>query len=135
MSPRIVIDNNVYVSRFLKLSSIPGLAVVKALREGKTLISTATWVELREVLQRPKFARFIRPGLLEPYLTDVWRTAEQVTISTPIRACRDPRHDKFLEVAVHGRADAIVTGDQDLLVLNPFRGIAILTPRDYVQRS
>ena len=135
MSQRIVIDTNVYVSRFLKLSSIPGLAVVKALRESKTLVSTATWMELREVLQRPKFTRFIRPGLLEPYLTDVWRTAEQITISTPIRACRDPRDDKFLEVAVHGRADAIVTGDQDLLELNPFRGIAIITPRAYLERG
>jgi len=135
MSRRIVIDTNVYVSRFLRPSSFPGLAVVKALREGKTLVSTATWMELREVLQRPKFARYVKPGLLEPYLTDVWRTAEQVTISTPIRACRDPKDDKFLEVAVHGRADAVVTGDQDLLVLNPFRGIAILTPREYVERS
>lgn len=135
MSQRIVIDTNVYVSRFLKLSSIPGLAVVKALREGKTLVSTATWMELREVLQRPKFARFIKPGLLEPYLADVWKAAEQIIIPTPIRACRDPKDDKFLEVAVHGRADAIVTGDADLLDLNPFRGIAILTPRMYVERE
>jgi putative PIN family toxin of toxin-antitoxin system len=133
MSQRIVIDTNVYVSRFLKPSSIPGLAVVKALREGKTLISTATWMELREVLQRPKFARFIKPGLMEPYLADVWNAAEQIIVSTPIHACRDPKDDKFLEVAVHGKAGAIVTGDQDLLVLNPFRGIAILTPRAYLE--
>ncbi len=51
-----------------------------------------------------------------------------------IRACRDPKDDKFLEVAVHGRADAIVTGDEDLLVLHPLRGIAILTPREYVEQ-
>jgi predicted nucleic acid-binding protein len=51
----------------------------------------------------------------------------------PIRACRDPRDDKFLEVAVNGRADAIVTGDQDLLVLNPFQGIPILSPAGYLE--
>jgi putative PIN family toxin of toxin-antitoxin system len=135
MNQRIVIDTNVYVSRFLKPLAVPGLAVVKALREGKTLVSTATWMELYEVLHRPKFARFIRPSLLEPYLTDVWRTAERVAIPTPIRACRDPKDDKFLEVAVHGSADAIVTGDRDLLDLHPFRGIAILTPREYVERG
>jgi predicted nucleic acid-binding protein len=56
-----------------------------------------------------------------------------VTILSPVRACRDPRDDKFLEVAVHGRADAIVTGDRDLLDLNPFRGIAILTPAEYLE--
>jgi len=56
-----------------------------------------------------------------------------IQILTPIRACRDPKDDKFLEVAVHGRADAIVTGDADLLALHPFRGIAILTPADYLE--
>ena len=60
---------------------------------------------------------------------------EAVPILYAIRVCRDPKDDKFLEVAVHGQADAIVTGDQDLLNLNPFRGIAILTPREYVERS
>jgi hypothetical protein len=49
--------------------------------------------------------------------------------------CRDPRDDKFLEVAVHGRADVIVTGDRDLLDLNPFRGIEILTPAEYLKRG
>jgi putative PIN family toxin of toxin-antitoxin system len=46
----------------------------------------------------------------------------------PIRASRDPKDDKFLEAAVNGRADVLVTGDKDLLDLNPFRGVAIVTP-------
>jgi putative PIN family toxin of toxin-antitoxin system len=133
MSRRIVVDTNVYVSRFIRPVSIPGLAVVKAVRQDQTLISLPIWMELRTVLHRPKFSRFTRPGLLEPYLNDVWMAAQSVVISTPIRACRDPKDDKFLEVAVHGRADAIVTGDRDLLVLNPFRGIAILTPAAYLE--
>ena len=49
-------------------------------------------------------------------------------------ASRDPKDDKFLDVAVNGRADVIVTGDGDLLALHPFRGIAILTPAAYVER-
>ena len=132
MSKRIVIDTNVYVSRLIRPVSIPGLAVIKAVRQDQTLISMQIWMELRTVLQRPKFARFIRPGLLEPFLNDVWMAAQSVVISSPIHACRDPRDDKFLEVAVHGRADAIVTGDADLLALNPFRGIAILSPAAYL---
>jgi predicted nucleic acid-binding protein len=59
----------------------------------------------------------------------------QIIDPPPIRACRDPKDDKFLEVAVHGRTDAIVTGDEDLLDLNPFRGVAILTPAEYLERS
>jgi predicted nucleic acid-binding protein len=58
-----------------------------------------------------------------------------VPITSSIRACRDARDDKLLELAVDGRADLIVTGDLDLLELHPFRGIAILTPNDYLQRE
>jgi putative PIN family toxin of toxin-antitoxin system len=63
------------------------------------------------------------------------RAIVMVDIPFPIHACRDPRDDKFLEVAVHGHADLIVTGDADLLALNPFQGIAILTPAEYLERA
>jgi predicted nucleic acid-binding protein len=56
-----------------------------------------------------------------------------ISIPPSIRACRDPRDDKFLEVAVHGRADLILTGDSDLLALHPFQGIAILTPAAFLE--
>ncbi len=56
-----------------------------------------------------------------------------VAISERIAECRDPTDDKFLELAVNGRADMIVTGDLDLLVLNPFRGIPIIEPAAFVQ--
>ena len=133
MSLRIVIDTNVYVSRALRSSSVPGMAVNKAWLEATTLLSAATWAEVQAVLKRAKFAAYIRSGTLEPYLEKVQSIATFVPILTPIRACRDPRDDKFLEVAVNGRADAIVTGDQDLLVLNPFREIAILSPAGYLE--
>ena len=45
----------------------------------------------------------------------------------------DPKDDKFLELAVNGHADLIISGDADLLALNPFRGIPIVTPADFVQ--
>jgi predicted nucleic acid-binding protein len=59
--------------------------------------------------------------------------AELVTITERIAACRDATDDKFLELAVSGRADLIVTGDADLLALNPFRDIPIITPGVFVQ--
>ncbi len=54
--------------------------------------------------------------------------AEAVTITERIAACRDPTDDKFLELAANGRADLIVSGDNDLLVLSPFRGVRIVSP-------
>src|ERR1700730_5304035 len=59
--------------------------------------------------------------------------AELVTITERIAACRDPTDDKFLELAVNGHADLIVSGDGDLLALNPFRQIPIVTPAAFVQ--
>jgi putative PIN family toxin of toxin-antitoxin system len=61
------------------------------------------------------------------------RVAEFVTISRPVRACRDPRDDMILEVAVNGAANAIVTGDGDLLTLHPFMGVPILSPADWLR--
>lgn len=55
-----------------------------------------------------------------------------MTITTHVTVCRDPKDDKFLEVAVNGAATYIITGDNDLPVLHPFRGIPIVTPRTFV---
>lgn len=49
-----------------------------------------------------------------------------------IEECRDPKDNKILEVAVEGKADVIVTGDKDLLVLHPFRGIPIIGPAEFL---
>jgi putative PIN family toxin of toxin-antitoxin system len=135
MKPRIVLDTNVYVSRLLLAHSVPGKAVELAWRDGITIMSAMTLAELREVLLRPKFARYLRPESIEPYLEKVWELALHVESASPIRACRDPRDDKFPEVAVHGEADFLVTGDADLLMLDQFRGMAILTLAAFLERK
>jgi len=132
MSQRIVIDTNVWISRALRPLSVPAKAVDKAWTEAVPLLSMPTWTELQIVLMRPKFARYVDSNMVSSFLNQVWEVSTLVVIPTPIRACRDPRDDKFLEVAVHGRAGLIVTGDADLLALHPFRGIAILSPAQYL---
>ncbi len=132
MRQRIVVDTNVYVSRFLRPDSVPGRAVAKVWTEATPLLSVESWNELRVVLKRPKFQPYIQPHTVGEFLRQLWAISDVIEIPTPIRACRDPRDDKFLEVAIHGRADAIVTGDGDLLALHPFDGIAILTPAAFL---
>jgi putative PIN family toxin of toxin-antitoxin system len=114
----------------LKDKSAPALAVHLVARRGGLLKSTATERQLFEVLGRPHLALLIAPAARE-WLTQLLATAEPVTITERIVACRDPTDDKFLELAVNGHADFIVSGDADLLVLNPFRGIPIITPDRY----
>ena len=110
------------------------LAFLRA-QDGQLLGSDATLLELAEVMNRPRFDRYLDRALRAQLVAEYMNACEVVPIVYPIRACRDPKDDKFLEVAVHGRADAIISGDGDLLALNPFRGIAILTPREYLDRQ
>jgi putative PIN family toxin of toxin-antitoxin system len=133
-SERIVLDNNALISRLLLPGSTPGRAVTKALDEGQLLVSEATLLELADVLARRKFDRYVSVADRQRFLRLLGSVAEMVTITYPIRACRDPRDDKFLELAVNGEATVIVTGDRDLQVLNPFHGVVILSPARYLGR-
>jgi uncharacterized protein len=130
---RIVVDTNALVSRLLLPTSVPGQAVRKAVDNGILLVSEATMNELADVLARPKFDRYITLEDRQQFLRLLGRLAELVPIVYPVHACRDPRDDKFLEVALNGKAELILTGDADLLALHPWHGIVILSPADYLK--
>ena len=131
---RCVIDTNVFVSAALFSPSVPRQAVSKALRGGLLLFSECTMDELKEVLFRPKFDRYVSRKERTLLLAQLGSVAEFVPIIQLVRECRDPRDDKFLEVALNGRADLIITGDADLLGMHPWRGIAVLSPAKYLER-
>lgn len=129
---RYVVDTNTLVSRLLLSGSIPAQAVHKAIRSGDLLFSRATLMELKEVLRRPKFDRYLEPNDREQFMHLLARLAILVEVTHAVQCCRDPKDDKFLEVAINGRADVLISGDGDLLELNPFRGIPILSPREFL---
>jgi predicted nucleic acid-binding protein len=115
----------------LKQSSWPGELVRWLDRYGGLLKSAITEAQVFEVLRRPYFARSVSPSFIDG-VRRIFSQAELMTIDERVVACRDPTDDKFLELAVNGRADVLVTGDLDLLILNPFRGLPIITPRVFV---
>ena len=129
---RVVVDTNVFVSAALKNTSMPALAVRVVERHGILLKSSATERQLFDVLERPYFAALIAPATRD-WLRRLLATAERVTITERIAACRDVTDDKFLDLAVSGNADLIVSGDADLLALNPFRKIPIILPAAFVR--
>ena len=131
---RVVVDTNVLVSAALKDRSLPALAVHLVAQRGGLLKSTATERQLFDVLDRPYFTPLIAPAA-RGWLTKLLAMAEPVTIIERIVACRDPTDDKFLDLAVNGHADLIISGDGDLLVLNPFRGIPIVSPAAFVHEA
>jgi putative PIN family toxin of toxin-antitoxin system len=132
---RVVIDTNVLISGLLSATSTPAQAVEKAVTRAQLIATTETLRELIETVLQPKFDRYVRRERREALLERVASLVEIIDVLQPIRASRDPRDDKFLEAGVNGRADVIVTGDRDLLDLNPFRGIAIQAPADYLARE
>ena len=131
---RVVIDTNVFVSRLLRFDSVPGRAVGKAIHEGVILVSQMTMSELADVLAQKKFDRYVTIEQRLQFIRLMAQTAEFVSIIHTIRECRDPKDDKFLEVALNGRADVIITGDADLLGMHPWRGISNLSPSAYLRK-
>ena len=129
---RVVVDTNVFVSAALKDKSFPALALHVVGQRGTLLKSAATERQLFEVLARPQLAALIDQASID-HINKLMAAAELVTITERIVACRDATDDKFLELAVNGKADVIVSGDADLLVLNPFRDIPIVMPATFVQ--
>jgi uncharacterized protein len=131
---RVVVDTNVLVSRLILPESLPADAVRKAEREARLLISDATLYELAEVLSRRKFNRYVSRDNRRGFVERLAHIAEFVPIIRVVRECRDPKDDKFLEVALNGRADVIVTGDKDLLRMGPWRGIEIVSPAYFLAK-
>lgn len=129
---RLVFDTNVIVSAALLAGSVPRRAFDKALDEGRILISVPVLLELAEVLSRKKLNKYLLEEERMRFLVALLKEAELVEITEVVTDCRDAKDNKFLELAVSGEADCIVSGDDDLLVLNPFRGIPILTPREFL---
>jgi uncharacterized protein len=129
---RTVIDTSVVVSAVLLPRSVPRQAFDLAASRGKLLVSEETIRELDDVLRRPKFDKYVAEEKRLEFLAVLIREAKHVEITEKVTACRDPKDDKFLELAVSGGASQIVTGDDDLLALHPFRGIAVITPQRFL---
>ena len=132
---RIVFDTNVLISGALSTTSTPARALEIAVAKGDLLASTETLRELTEQLLSPKFDACVSREQREALLLHLAPLVEIVTILQTFHASRDPKDDKFLDVAVNGRADVIVAGDGGRLALHPFRGVAIVTPAEYVGRE
>jgi putative PIN family toxin of toxin-antitoxin system len=129
---RIVIDTGVSVSAVLLPRSVPRQAFDVAAARGRILVSAETVAELDDVLRRPKFDKYVSEERRLEFLAALIRQAEVCDVREPIRACRDPKDNKFLELAVTGLASHIISSDSDLLSLHPFQRIRIVTPREFI---
>jgi hypothetical protein len=132
---RFVFDSNAIVSASLLKKSATRQALDKTRRHGTLLFTLPTINELNDVLRREEFNKYVMEDERIQLLSTMMRESLLIEIIENITDCRDINDNKFLELAVSGKAICIVSGDTDLLVLHPFRGIPILTPREFLDYS
>ncbi|MGF1614265.1 MAG: putative toxin-antitoxin system toxin component, PIN family [Gammaproteobacteria bacterium] len=127
-----VFDTNTLISRLLSPGGIPAKAVDHALASGLLLVSIETMNELARVLDRPKFDPYVSREDRRRFINLLGGVSRIVPIARKVHVCRDPKDDIFLDVALNGEAKAIITGDEDLLELDPFHGVRIVKPAEFL---
>ena len=128
----IVFDASTLVGAALKADSVPERALLRAEEIDVLALSSAVDAELSEVLSRPKFTRAVSAERLQRFL-DLLRTSSLwFEPSVNVADCRDPKDNKYLELALASGAETIVSSDNDLIVLHPWRGVKILSAADYL---
>ena len=133
---RVVLDTSTLVSAALRIGSVPHQALLKALGSCELCASSATLNELEQVLMRDKFDRYLDAKTRLSFVALMRQhsrlfgvlEADERSVQPP---CRDPKDNKFLALALLCEADAIISSDNDLFALNPWRSIPILTPAAY----
>lgn len=127
-----VVDTNTLISAFILPNSVSRKALNKARKEGAIILSQSTVNEFTDVFIRPKFDRYLPLEMRLEIIDDFKSLALILNPEIEIADCRDPNDNKFLELAVSELAECIITGDGDLLVLNPFRQIPIITAAQFL---
>lgn len=130
-SMRLVIDTNVLISAILSPDSVAARVLNWGENNASILYSTATLTELLSVLGRSKFSKYIDPEDIDGLARRIKTTWFFVEIIQQIKLCRDAQDDKFIELALNGDASHLITGDNDLLVLQAIQNISIINPRTF----
>jgi uncharacterized protein len=139
MSRRVVLDTSTLVSAALRIGSVPYQTLLEALGAWDVCASAETLAELEQVLGREKFDRYLDRASRREFVALIRRNvhlfavqnADLMAVDPP---CRDSRDNQFLALALAAEADVMVSSDEDLLVLHPWRGMPIVTPAEFLSR-
>jgi uncharacterized protein len=128
----IVLDTSVLISAALFPGSVPDQAVIFAFERFDVAASSAMLAELKASLEKPKHQKYASVERRLCYYDIFKANTQAITVTESITACRDPKDDMVLELAVAAGSLIIISGDKDLLTMSPFRGIEILSPRQFI---
>lgn len=128
-----VFDTNSLISAALISSSVNARALDAALNKSRLVISEPVLQEFAEVIFRKKFDKYFFDDAER--LAAIDKIERNAVIFSPkeiIASCHDPKDNKFLELAIAADASCIITGDKDLLILDPFRDIPVLIAANFL---
>ncbi len=116
----------------MRRDGVPAQALRRATTHDRIAISTPLIEELVGVLHRPRLARFVDPMLRAELIFRMLRQGVMFSPRQPVTDCRDAKDNLYLELALECGAHSIVSSDDDLLCLSPWRDIPVLRPAEYL---
>ena len=134
---RVVFDTNALISALIVPSSVPAKALDLAVEHFEIIVSKATWQEFEQKIKKKSLEHYVlNTEDRDAAVHAINRVVTHVAVRSVVTDCHDPKDNPFLELALDGKAETIISGDKDLLVLNPWRGVCIQSPGDfYRERS
>ncbi|MGA7155893.1 MAG: putative toxin-antitoxin system toxin component, PIN family [Acidobacteriaceae bacterium] len=137
---RVVFDTSTLVSAALRVGSVPHQALLLALGACDVCSSVETLEELGTVLQRDKFDRYLDRALRLSFVAQMRRhthlfAVQSSDVEADLPACRDPKDNQFLALVLAAEADALISSDEDLLMLHPWRGVPVMTAAEFLARG
>lgn len=133
MKPYIILDTNVLISALMYPWSASSRCVVSAFRYFQPVVSSETWDEFELVSSRTKFAKFYTSEERANFVLMLAQSIKLIEVSHAVEDCRNPKDNRFLNLALSSQCEIIVSGDRDLCDMSPYRGIRIITPTDFLQ--
>ncbi|MBU2445510.1 MAG: putative toxin-antitoxin system toxin component, PIN family [Bacteroidetes bacterium] len=130
---KVVVDSNIWISVLINKSYQSFIkGVIK--KEIKIISSRDQLEEISRVITKPKISRHVQRQHIKEFLILFLKTVELVEIKERVNDCRDEKDNFILETALSGNVNYIITTDNDLLVMNPYREIKILTVTDFLKK-
>jgi hypothetical protein len=135
MSNFFIFDTNSLISASLIIDSVSARALDRVFKTGNLIFSEETFSEFINVLYRPKLDKYLSEERRSQIIDRMEHKSRRFPSGKPIKYCRDPKDNMFLSLAISAKATCIVSGDKDLLVLNPFCGIPIITASEFIESN
>ena len=130
--PRAVFDTNALISALILPNSITAKALYFAVEHVEIIVSKATWQEFEQKIKKTSLERYFRNTQdRDTAVHAINRVVAHVAVRSVVTDCRGPKDNLFLALALDGNAETIISGDSDLLVLNPWRDVRIQSPGDF----